>query len=105
MPRERLPTRRPNQTIDMVYDDTCYAVTVGFDPGTGEVREIFTGGVKAGSSMDGILNDACVLLSILLQHRVAPAALTHSMGRLGKGGQAASIIGALADLLVQEAAE
>ena len=87
----------------MVYDDTCY--TVGFDPGTGEVREIFTGGVKAGSSMDGILNDACVLLSILLQHRVAPAALTHSMGRLGKGGQAASIIGALADLLVQEAAE
>ncbi len=99
MPRERLPTRRPNQTTDMVYDGTRYAVTVGFHPGTGEAREIFTHGARVGSNMDAILDDACILLSLLLQHRVDPAALARSMGRLGKGGQAASVIGALADLL------
>ncbi len=103
MPRERLPTRRPNQTIDLVYDGTCYAVTVGFHPDTGEAREIFTHGARVGSSMDGILDDCCVLLSILLQHRVEPAALARSMGRLGKGGQAASVIGALTDMLAGKA--
>ena len=99
MPRERLPTRRPNQTMDLVYDGTLYAVTVGFQPDTGEPREIFTHGARVGSSMDGILDDACILLSLLLQHHVEPAALARSMGRLGTGGQAASVIGALADLL------
>ena len=99
MPRERLPDRRPNQTTDMLFDGTCYAVTVGFHPDTGEVREVFTGGARVGSSMDAILDDCCILLSILLQHSVAPAALARSMGRLGKGGQAASVIGALTDLL------
>ena len=103
MPRERLPDRRPNQTIDMVYDGTCYAVTVGFHPDTGEPREVFTGGVKVGSTMDGILDDACILLSLLLQHHVKPAALARSMGRLGRGGQAASVIGALTGLLAERA--
>ena len=104
MPRERLPDRRPNETTDMVYDGTLYAVTVGFQPDTGEPREIFTHGARVGSNMDAILDDACILLSILLQHSVEPAALARSMGRLGKGGQAASVIGALADLLAVKAA-
>ena len=104
MPCERLPNRRPNQTMDLVYDGTLYAVTVGFQPDTGEPREIFTHGARVGSNMDGILDDACILLSLLLQHRVEPEALARSMGRLGRGGQAASVIGALADLLAGEAA-
>ena len=101
MPRERLPDRRPNQTMDLVYDGTLYAVTVGFQPDTGEPREIFTHGARVGSNMDAILDDACILLSILLQHRVEPAALARSMGRLGRGGQAASVIGALAGMLAE----
>ena len=90
--------------MDLVYDGTLYAVTVGFQPDTGEPREIFTHGARVGSNMDGILDDACILLSLLLQHRVEPAALARSMGRLGTGGQAASIIGAIADLLAEKAA-
>ncbi len=101
MPRKRLPDRRPNQTMDLVYDGTLYAVTVGFQPDTGEPREVFTHGARVGSSMDAILDDACILLSILLQHRVEPAALARSMGRLGRGGQAASVIGALTDKLAE----
>ena len=103
MPRERLPDRRPNETLDLVYDGTLYAVTVGFQPDTGAPREIFTHGARVGSSMDAILGDACILLSILLQHRVEPAALARSMGRLGRGGQAASVIGALTGLLAERA--
>ena len=86
MPRERLPDRRPNLTTDMLYDGTLYAVTVGFHPDTGAAREIFTGGARVGSNMDAILDDCCILLSILLQHRVAPASLARSMGRLGPEG-------------------
>ena len=104
MSRERLPTRRPNLTTDMLYDGTCYAVTVGFHPDTGAAREIFTHGARVGSNMDAILDDSSILLSLLLQHGVEPAALARSMGRLGKGEQAASVVGALADLLAGKAA-
>jgi hypothetical protein len=52
--------------------------------------------------MDGILDDACIALSLLLQHGVEPTALATSMGRLGDGKTPASVIGALADLIARE---
>jgi hypothetical protein len=52
--------------------------------------------------MDRILDDACVALSLLLQHGVSPEALAASMGRLGDGKSPASVIGALADLIARE---
>ena len=64
----------------------------------GRPLEVFCHGGKVGSSMDLILDDACVALSLLLQHDVEPRDLGHSMGRLGDGG-AASIIDALVDLV------
>ena len=99
MARQRLPSRRPNQTATLVYDGTRYEVTVGFHPTTGKAQEIFCHGAKAGSSMDAILDDACILLSVLVQHGVEPASLVATMGRLGGVGQCASIIGALAEHL------
>ena len=104
MARQRLPHRRPNQTVELVFDGARYEVTIGFHPATGEAREIFCHGAKAGSNMDAILDDACILLSILLQHGVAPASLVATMGKLGEVGQCASILGALAELLAREAA-
>ncbi len=104
MPRQRLPDRRPNQTVELIYDGARYEVTVGFHPATGEAQEVFCHGAKAGSNMDAILDDACILLSLLLQHGVEPASLAATMGRLGEGQQRASVIGALAELLAREAA-
>ncbi len=101
MARQRLPNRRANETVNVTHDGHAYAVTLGFDPTTGEVREIFTHGAKVGSAMDGILDDTCILLSILLQHGVDPSSFVGSMGRLGHGGEPASIIGRLAGLLVR----
>ena len=102
MIRQRLPDRRPCVTMELVHDNRSYAITIGFDVAEGRIGEVFTHGAKNGSTMDGILDDACVALSLLLQHGVEPAALAASMGRLGNGNEPASIIGALADLLARE---
>lgn len=100
MARQRLPNRRPNETVAVKHDGHAYAVTLGFDPATGEVREIFTQG-KVGSDMDAILADTSIILSILLQHGVDPSSFVGSVGKLGPGGEPASIIGRLTALLVR----
>ncbi len=102
MTRERLPGRRPSVTIKLVYENCSYSTTLGIDLSNNRVGEVFTHGAKFGSGMDRILDDACVALSLLLQHGVEPAALASSMGRLGDGKSPASIIGALTDLIAQE---
>ena len=105
MTRDRLPNRRPAATLELAYDGKTYAVSIGYDPATGAVREVFAGsGTKAGSAMDGILSDACILASIALQHGIAPADLAASMGRLESSGERTSPIGALLDLLAAECA-
>lgn len=103
MSRRRLPNRRPSITAELIHDGWRYAVSVGFDPADGWLGEVFAHGAKVGSNMDGILDDASIALSLLLQHGVEPAALARTMGRLGDGTTPASIIGALADLLMREA--
>ncbi len=102
MTRTRLPERRPNFTTQIEYESRAYSVTFGFDIRSGRIAEVFTHGAKVGSGMDRILDDACVALSLLLQHGAEPAALASSMGRLGDGTSPASIIGALADMIVRE---
>jgi len=98
--RARLPHRRESETVDLTFDGHRFAVTVGFYP-DGWPGEVFTAGVKVGSHLDAILADACVALSLLLQHGVAPATFAHSLGRVGDGSTPASVIGALGDLLVE----
>ncbi len=98
MNRARLPNRLQNETATLTFAGTVYRVTVGFNP-DGRPGEVFADGAKPGSMMDALLADASVTVSLLLQHGVEPAALAHSMGRLGDGTSPASILGALADLL------
>ncbi len=51
------------------------------------------------SDTDLLCDDIGVLMSRLLQHGDGPASLAAGIGRLGNG-EAASIIGAVADILV-----
>lgn len=102
MSRTRLPDRRPSMTMHFVYEANTYSVTLGFDVANDRIGEVFTHGAKIGSAMERLLDDACVALSLLLQHGVSPDALTASMGRIGDGETPASIIGALADLIARE---
>ena len=99
--RRHLPQRRPNQTIDLDFDGARYAACVGYFP-DGFPGEIFIQGVKPGSQLDSQLADACVAMSLMLQYGIPPLAISKSMSRL-RGGEAASVIGKLADLLALEA--
>jgi hypothetical protein len=102
MTRQRLPNRRPSCTTQLIYEGNVYAATLGYDVRRHCIAEVFTHGAKVGSAMDRILDDACVALSLLLQHGAEPAVLASSMGRLGDGTSPGSIIGALADLIARE---
>ncbi len=107
-PRERLPDRRPNQTRVIRWagsDDqpTEFSVTVGYFL-DGRAGEVFANGQKVGSAMQSLLEDACVAVSIALQHGVNPEDLAHSMGRTPISKietRPASIIGAIAEVLMQ----
>ena len=103
MTRSRLPDRRLNDTAEIEFRGVRYAVTIGYYP-DGRCGEVFTHGAKVGSDMDAMLDDACVVVSLLLQHRVGTERLAKSMGRL-ENGRPASIIGALADLMAARDAE
>ena len=103
--RQRLPTRRPNETMEVTHEGATYAITLGSDPATGEVREIFSHGAKIGSAMDAILDDACILLSIMLQHGISASSFAGSMGYHGPDNEPSSIIGRLARLLIEHEKE
>jgi hypothetical protein len=95
--RVRLPNRRAAETVMLEHDGARFMVTIGFYP-DGRPGEVFTHGARAGSNMDALLADACVVVSCLIQHGVEPRILAASMGRLGNS-KPASVIGAVIDLI------
>lgn len=106
MTRAQLPNRRPNQTIDLQHKGMTFHVTVGFDAKTGAPMEVFGNASKAGSDFAVLLSDACVILSIALQHGILPSELSKTMqwtpvvGMAGKLREPASVIGAILVALV-----
>ena len=96
MTRQRLPARRPAETVELEHNGSRFTVTIGFYP-DGRPGEVFTHGIRSGSNLDALLADACVVVSCLIQHGVEPSQMASSMGRLGNA-EPASIIGAVIDL-------
>jgi hypothetical protein len=94
--RARLPNRRAAETVELEHAGMRFTVTVGFYP-DGRPGEVFVHGTKTGSTLDALLNDACVLVSLLMQHGIEPKEFATSMGRLGNA-EPASVIGAVVDL-------
>ncbi len=112
--RTRLPNRRECRTETLKAAGQKFTACVGFDPETGQPRELFLDGGKEGSQVDALLSDAATAISVALQFGVPPSALAKSIGRLpglpvapadlGKpttGDQPASPIGAAIDLLCE----
>jgi hypothetical protein len=97
MTRQRLPNRRAAETVQIEHGGQRFTVTVGFYP-DGRPGEVFTHGIRTGSTLDALLADACVLLSLIMQHGIDARELASSMGRLG-GTEPASVIGAVIDLI------
>jgi hypothetical protein len=110
--RIHLPTRRPSHTETLEVSGQVFTATIGFDPESGQPRELFLNGGKEGSQVDAMLSDAATIISVALQFGVPAAALAKSVGRapnlstmpgstdqLIAGNHAASPIGAAVDLL------
>lgn len=98
--RHRLPDRRHAITERVTWGpDGAFAldVTVGIDPLSGHVREVFIDGHKSGSALEATMDDAAILASMLLQHgcRAADLAqrITRSDPRVRPGEAATSPIG------------
>lgn len=107
MTRALLPHRRPNVTLSIEWNGHPLDVTIGFDPQTAQPQEVFANTPKGGD-MQAALADACVLISIALQHGIAPTDLAKSLGRVpvlwGDEGQTgpASPIGAVVETILAE---
>lgn len=77
--RRRLPNRRLTITEGFEWGGRRWLIGVGFKAGV--VREIFLDGLKQGSELEALLDDACVWASRLLQHGETVAELAASVGR------------------------
>ena len=102
--RKRLPDRRRHLTVDVDVDpETPRGVKcklgVGLDAG-GRPAEVFLTGVKSGGILDGLLNDAAIVLSLALQHGVAAADIAHSLG-LTEADARVSVLGTAIDRVVE----
>ena len=85
-PEERhvLPDRRlaENRRID-TPDGHKVFLSIGYDPKEiSRPREVFySAGFKSGSALEFQLQDACILISMLLQHGLQPDAVAKSLAR------------------------
>ncbi len=95
--RYKLPDRRFQVTFDMEWKSRVWAVSVGFAP-DGRVMEVFVKGHKTGSEMDSIMDDVCVLFSLMLQTGYSAEKMHAHLGREGVDAldPAASPIGLMA---------
>ena len=106
-PRHDLPNRRLTQTrkIRTAEGHTVH-LSVGYDPNEDtRPREVFySAGFKSGSQLEFQLQDACVLISLLLQHGHRPDGIVKSLARRERptgGMEYASVIGLIAEELTK----
>ncbi len=83
--RIKLPNRRPSHSETPETAGQAFTACVGFDPETGQPRELFLNAGKEGSMLNALLADAAVAISIALQHGIPAATLAKSIGRLPAG--------------------
>jgi hypothetical protein len=101
--RQSLPQRRCNITDNAEWiapdgSSHAFAVCIGFDD-AGQAAEVFCNHAKG--AMAATLADACVLISVALQHGITPDALGKSLGRAPswQGDTPASPIGTIIETI------
>ena len=99
MTEDALPPRRMIETVECEFEGVRFYLTLGFYPGD-RIGEVQVSGFKHGSNVDLIMEDACALISALLQRFVSPLALQDMMAKKPDGGPA-SLIGATVFRLVE----
>jgi len=101
--RTKLKQRRYCEAVTIVFGQSgfekLYEVHFGFDE-TGFVKEVFCLPERTGTDIQGMVHDACIAISIGLQHGMAIGELASKLGELrpegAKRGPPSSIFGAIA---------
>lgn len=106
--RQRPSNRRPSITREVAWrtdtSEHVFHLTIGFDPLNGAPLEVFyADGQRVGSQLQHAIQDACVLISLLLQHGVAPSAIGHSLSTQphGEDARPATVIGVIAATILE----
>lgn len=101
--RKRPPDRRPSFTRRLVWrtetGEHHFHVSISVDINTGQPIEVFyADGQRGGSQLQHAIQDACVLISLLLQYEVDPSSIEKSLSSAPIFGepQPATVIGVIA---------
>jgi hypothetical protein len=103
MTRTAMPDRRQSVTTNVAWTspagpDQKLVVTYGFDV-RNRIREAFCSSFRASTDVCALANDACIMLSLLLQYGFTLEAISQKLGenrQEGVGaGPPASMIGAI----------
>ena len=100
---DSLPHRRLIETVECEFEGVRFYLTLGFYP-SDRVGEVHVSGFKHGSNVDQMMEDACALISALLQRFVSPESLQEMMSRKPDGNPA-SLIGATIFRLVETSSD
>lgn len=91
MGRTPLDNRRTGIVEDVSYvsaggNEQRFTVRFGFDKG-GAIKECFCNSLKSGTDLNGLINDSCIAISLLLQHGMSMAGLSEAFGENRSEGQ------------------
>ena len=101
MSRKYLPTRRQVTTTTITWNEHLFDLTIGFyDEELLHPGEVFANSGKTPEAVQQLVQDACVLISVALQHGISPSALGKSIPRFDNGAPY-TIIGTICDILIQ----
>lgn len=102
--RKPLRNRRANVTTVIKWTsksqaDTKLIVTYGLDR-AGKIKEAFCAGFRAETDICALANDACIMMSLLLQHGIDITYIAEACGEnkpaQAETGTPASLLGAIA---------
>lgn len=101
--RKPLPNARPNVTITVHWSGHEFPVTIGLSWPDLQPMEVFAD-VAKGGDIQWAIADACVIISLALQHGISPADLAKSLGRVPswQGEVPASPLGAVVEAIIAE---
>jgi hypothetical protein len=98
--RTLLPARRDHVVVKLEHAGTHYHVGFGMVPGSRQVVEVFADGRRTGTDFEAFLHDACIAMSLLVQHGCSCEMQAAAYGEHRNEGEAlgtpASIMGVIA---------
>lgn len=104
--RQQLPNRRHSNTVRVEHKGQSFFLTFGMDEHF-RVVEVFGNSSKLSSDMDFLVADACIVISIALQHGIFVHELKKSVKKQpneveGRPDRMASLIGVILEALEAE---